>query len=149
MGSVIGRIVRELSTGSVRSDLQRHAPVESGTVVTTEGYNIAEYIIHAITAPDQHSQAETIRMATQATLKEADELGCEAISMPVLGTGAGDLPFEQRVKITGKALDSYYPDTLSSINLICRAEADYERVKHLRSQTGTPWVDRSLPSTQD
>jgi O-acetyl-ADP-ribose deacetylase (regulator of RNase III) len=143
MTSGIARTIRKQSSGQIYSDLQRYEPVDSGTAVVTRGYDITEYLVHAVTTSQRNTRAQNVRAATVDSLDQADQLGCGEVSIPVLGTGSGNLSFQAGVKIIGETVDAYQPERLATARIVCKSETKYNRAKRLCSQDGV-WVNRSL-----
>jgi O-acetyl-ADP-ribose deacetylase (regulator of RNase III) len=109
----------------------------------TWGYDLAEYIVHAVTSPIDNSRGQNVRAATTAALKQADELGCADIAIPVLGTGHGGLSFQAGVKIIGETIDGFQANRISVGQLVCHRQDRYERAQALCSQSEMPWVERT------
>lgn len=143
MSSGVARDIRDHSSEEIRADLQRYEPVSSGTAVVTRGYDIAEYLIHAVTTGQENTRAQNIRAATAASLERADRLACTDIAIPVLGTGKADLSIEAGVKIIGETIDAYRPTRLSTAQIVCKDRTKHDRAKQLCFQDGA-WVSRSV-----
>ena len=82
------RIVEECS---------RLAPVRLGAAVVTSGGALkAFYVIHAAgMQPGEKATAESIRLATRASLMRAEEKTIRSLAFPALGTGAGGSTVEE------------------------------------------------------
>jgi O-acetyl-ADP-ribose deacetylase (regulator of RNase III) len=143
MTSSVAKAVRLHCGGPVKSDLQRYESLAAGTVAVTQGYNLAEYLVHAATTPGENSRGQNVRSATREALKTADNLGCRTLAIPVLGTGAGNLPYQAGVKIIGEAVDAYDPDYLTETRIVCKTREKAEAAAELVDQDD-PWVERTL-----
>lgn len=143
MTSSIARTIREHNDGAIYDDLQRYDPVDGGTAVVTPGYDIAEYLIHAVATGDENTRAQNVRAATDESLTRADQLACDDIAVPLLGSGYGNLSAETSVKIIGETIDAYGPDRLSAAQVVCNDASKYTDAAEICSDQG-PWVGRSL-----
>jgi O-acetyl-ADP-ribose deacetylase (regulator of RNase III) len=99
-GGVAGAIVRA-GGRSIQAESDRVAPIELGDAIATEAGTLpAKWVIHAATMePGGPTSAETIRAATVATLRVADELGARSLGLVAFGTGVGGFPLESAATI--------------------------------------------------
>ena len=99
MGSGVAGALRRGAGGDINAEAMANGPVDLGEVAVTDAYDLdAEYVIHAAAMPhygDGQATTESIREATRNTLEQADELGCESIVIPILGTGVAGFDFER------------------------------------------------------
>lgn len=82
-------------------------------------------MIHAAATPhygDGRATSESIRDATRNTLETADELGCESLVVPILGTGAAGFDFETGAKLICEEIWTYEPTTLIDVRVIAYSE---------------------------
>jgi O-acetyl-ADP-ribose deacetylase (regulator of RNase III) len=133
MGSGVAGALRRGANGPINEEAMGKGPVGLGEVAITDAYDLdAEYVIHAAAMPhygDGRATEESIRNATRNALAKADELGCESLVMPVLGTGAAGFELERGAEFLGEEIDRYEPETLSDVRVIAYSQEDYETVK--------------------
>ncbi|MFW5917565.1 MAG: macro domain-containing protein [Halorubrum sp.] len=132
MGSGVAGALRRGANGPINEEAVSKGPVDLGDVAVTDAYDLdAEHVIHAAAMPhygDGRATAESIATATRRSLKRADELGCESIAIPVLGTGAAGFGLEEGARIVCSAVAEYEPETLRDARVIAYPEAAYETV---------------------
>lgn len=129
MGSGVAGAIRRKANGPINEDAVAKGPIELGTVAVTDGYNLsAEYVIHAAAMPhygDGQATQESIRNATKNALEKADELGCESLIIPVLGTGAAGFEFVTGAEFVCEEVARYEPTTLTDVRIIAYSDAEY------------------------
>jgi O-acetyl-ADP-ribose deacetylase (regulator of RNase III) len=108
MGSGVAGALRRGANGPINDVAVSKGPVDLGEVAVTDAYDLdAEYVIHAAAMPhygDGQATAESIRDATRRSLEKADELGCESVVIPILGTGAASFDFETGAQLVCEAV---------------------------------------------
>ncbi len=138
MGSGVAGALRRGANGPINEDAVSKGPVDLGAVAVTDAYELdAEYVIHAAAMPhygDGRATEESIREATQNALERADELGCESVVMPVLGTGAAGFEFETGAELVCEEVWAYTPETLSDVRVIAYSTAEYEALQDIANQ---------------
>ena len=144
MTSSISQQIQDRCEGSVYDDVQQFDPVSGGDAIVTHGYEIAEYLIHAVTSPGEDTRGQNIRASVNHALNIADKLACSDIAIPALGTGKAGFEFATSVKIIGETIDAYSSKRISSAHIVCNEKQKYNLANELCSQTKTPWVDRQL-----
>ncbi len=71
-----------------------------GAILTPSGGLPATFLIHvAVQGPDQPVSPSTVRLALLNGLRRAVEWGIESLSLPPLGTGAGNLEPEDAARL--------------------------------------------------
>jgi O-acetyl-ADP-ribose deacetylase (regulator of RNase III) len=76
-----------------------------GAILTPSGGLPAAFLIHvAVQSPDQPVSASTVRLALLNGLRRAVEWGIESLSLPPLGTGAGNLDPEDSARLVLEVL---------------------------------------------
>src|SRR4029077_10308095 len=82
---------------AVQDECHKIGTVPLGTAVITSGGLLkAKWIIHATVNPlGMWADAKSVRNATKAALKKADENKIKSLAFPALGTGAGALAVER------------------------------------------------------
>lgn len=138
MGSGVAGALRRGANGPINDEAVSKGPIDLGEVALTDAYDLdAEYVIHAAAMPhdgDGRATAESIREATRKSLEKADELGCESLVTPILGTGAAGFEFETGTQLVCEEIRSYEPSSLTDVRVIAYSEPEY--------QTLTEIVDR-------
>jgi O-acetyl-ADP-ribose deacetylase (regulator of RNase III) len=129
MGSGVAGALRRNAGGPINDDAVSKGPIDLGAVAVTDAYDLdAEHVIHAAAMPhygDGRATTESVRDATRNALLRADELGCESVVVPVLGTGAAGLEFEVGARCVCETIDSYEPSTLTDVRVIAYSEPQY------------------------
>ena len=107
-GGVAGAIKRK-GGQIIEQEAMAKGPIEIGeVVVTTAGALKAKHMIHAaVMGQDLMTDADKIRLATQNSLKQAEELKIQSIAFPALGTGVGVFPKEKCAQIMIDAVISH------------------------------------------
>src|SRR4051812_42661278 len=97
MGGGVSGAIRRVAGPDVQDECHKIGTVPLGTaVVTTGGLLKAQWIIHAAVNPlGMWSDAKSVRNATKAVLKRAEEKQVKRLAFPALGTGAGALAVER------------------------------------------------------
>ncbi|HZE97679.1 MAG TPA: macro domain-containing protein, partial [Planctomycetota bacterium] len=97
MGGGVSGAIRRVAGQAVQDECHKIGTVPLGTaVVTTGGLLKAQWIIHAAVNPlGMWADAKSVRNATKAVLKRADEKQIKRLAFPALGTGAGALAVER------------------------------------------------------
>jgi O-acetyl-ADP-ribose deacetylase (regulator of RNase III) len=135
MGSGVAGALRRSANGPINEEALSKGPVDLGGVAVTDAYDLdAEYVIHAAAMPhygDGRATSESIRDATRNTLEQADELGCESLVLPILGTGAASFDFETGAQLICEEVWSYEPTTLTDVRIIAYSEPEYQTVSEI------------------
>ena len=130
MGSGVAGALRRAANGPINEEAVSKGPVDLGEAAVTDAYDLeADYVVHAAAMPhygDGKATRESIREATLNALREAEELDCESVVLPVLGTGAAGFPFEEGARIVCEAVDDYEATTLSDVRVIAYSDEEYE-----------------------
>ncbi|WP_144925312.1 macro domain-containing protein [Halorubrum salsamenti] len=129
MGSGVAGALRRNAGGPINDEAVSKGPIDLGAVAVTDAYDFdADYVIHAAAMPhygDGRATVESVREATRNALAKADDLGCESVVVPVLGTGAAGLDFEAGARCVCETIDAYDPATLSDVRVIAYSDAEY------------------------
>lgn len=135
MGSGVAGALRRGAKGPINEEAVSKGSVDLGEVAVTDAYELnAEYVIHAVAMPhygDGRATDESIRDATRNTLEKADELSCESIVIPMLGTGAAGFDFETGAQLVCEEVWEYNPTTLNDVRVIAYSEPEYQTVKEI------------------
>lgn len=141
MGSGVAGALRRGANGPINEEAMSEGPVDLGGVAVTDAYDLdAEYVIHAAAMPhygDGRATEESIREATRSALEEAEELGCESIVVPILGTGAAGFDLETGARLVCGEIGRYEPTTLSDVRVIAYSDAEYETVEAVAGRVGS------------
>ena len=133
MGSGVAGALRRRADGPINDEATSKGPIELGEVAVTGAYDLdAEYVIHAAAMPhygDRKATEESIRSATRNTLQKADELGCESLVVPILGTGVAGFAFERGAQLLCEEIVAYEPTTLTDVRVIAYTDADYTQLQ--------------------
>ena len=97
MGGGVSGAIRRVAGQAVQDECHKIGTVPLGTAVVTSGGLLkAQWIIHAAVNPlGMWADAKSVRNATKAVLKRADEKQVKRLAIPALGTGAGALAVER------------------------------------------------------
>ena len=97
LGGGVSGAIRRVAGPAVQDECAAIGTVPLGTAVVTTGGNLkAPWIIHAAVNPlGLWADAKSVRNATRAALKKAEEKGVRKLAFPAIGTGAGALPVER------------------------------------------------------
>ena len=133
MGSGVAGALRRGAGGDINAEAMANGPVDLGEVAVTDAYDLdAEYVIHAAAMPhygDGQATTESIRKATRNTLAKADELGCESLVMPILGTGVAGFEFDLGAELICSVIAEYEPSTLADVRVIAYSDSEYESLQ--------------------
>lgn len=141
MGSGVAGALRRGANGPINEEAVSKGPVDLGEVAVTDAYDLdAEYVIHAAAMPhygDGRATAESIREATVNSLEEAEDLDCDSLVVPVLGTGAAGFSFEEGARIVCEAIEEYEATTLSDVRVIAYSQREYETLEDVAQDVRT------------
>jgi len=130
MGSGVAGALRRNAGGPINEAAVSKGPVELGGVAVTDAYELdADHVIHAAAMPhygDGLATEESVREATRNALATAEELGCESLVIPVLGTGAAGLGFEAGAETVCEAIEAHDPTTLTDVRVIAYSSEEFE-----------------------
>ncbi|MEF8853407.1 MAG: macro domain-containing protein [Haloarculaceae archaeon] len=138
MGSGVAGALRRAAGGPIDEEAISKGPVDLGEAAVTDAYDLdAEYVVHAAAMPhygDGQATRSSIADATTSALAAADDLGCESVVVPVLGTGAAGFSFEEGARIVCKAIRDYEPRVLSDVRVIAYSDAEYETLERVADE---------------
>ncbi|TQQ79843.1 Appr-1-p processing protein [Halonotius terrestris] len=133
MGSGVAGALRRGAGGDINAEAMANGPVDLGEVAVTDAYDLdAEYVIHAAAMPhygDGQATTVSIQDATQNALANADELGCESIVFPVLGTGVAGFDFERGAELICSVIADYESSSLTDVRVIAYSDSEYESLQ--------------------
>lgn len=135
MGSGVAGALRRGANGPINEAAMAEGPIDLGEAAVTDAFDLdADYVIHAAAMPhygDGRATRESIREATKNALETAEELGCESIVVPVLGTGAAGFDFETGAKIVCWAIDRFDAGALADVRVIAYTNAQYTTLERV------------------
>jgi len=94
MDAGVAAAIRRKAGDRLQDECERLAPIRLGAAAVTTGGNLrAHFVIHAAgMRPEEKATAESIRLATHASLMRAEEKAIRSLAFPALGTGVAGLP---------------------------------------------------------
>ena len=106
MGTGVAGAIRRKGGERVQEECERLAPIRLGAAAVTTGGNLkAHFVIHAVgMRPEDKASAESIRLATRASLMRAEEKAIRTVAFPAIGTGAAGFSMENCAEIMLKAV---------------------------------------------
>ena len=132
MGAGVAGAIKRSGGVEIEQEAVAKGPIEIGdAIATTAGELPYKRIIHAAAMGYQGGSmvpatAESIRDATTASLRVADEDGLRSIAFPALGTGVGGFSIEECAEIMVGAAQQYASNaetsTLERILFVLRDE---------------------------
>ncbi len=101
LGGGVSGAIRRVAGPAVQDECHKIGTVPLGTAVITTGGSLkAQWIIHAAVNPlGLWADAKSVRAATKAALRKADDKKIKRLAFPALGTGAGALAVERCAEI--------------------------------------------------
>ena len=132
MGAGVASTIKRKGGTIVEEDAVRQGPIEIGDVVVTTAGNLpANYVIHAaVMGPDLPSSADSVRRATLATLRRAEDLRLHSLAFPAFDTGVGRVDPKDSADAMVSALESHLtavrPSSLRQIHLVLFQDETYQ-----------------------
>lgn len=138
MGTGVAGALRAAGGEQLNEEAVSKGPVDLGGVVVTDGYELAaDHVIHAAAMEaGGRATAESIRTATSTTLFRAEEVGCESLVIPLLGTGVAGFSLENGARIICEELAAFEADSLTDVRVIAYSDDAYETVRDVAAETG-------------
>jgi len=101
MDAGVAAAIRRKAGERIEDDCERLAPIRLGAAAVTTGGSLkALFVIHAAgIRPGEKATAESIRLATQASLMRAEEKAIRSLAFPAIGTGAAGFPVPECASI--------------------------------------------------
>lgn len=124
------RRLEQVGGPAFQSQLRMHAALDIGAaVVTGAGELAAEFVIHAvIRSADEPVSAGGVRRALTSALQRAVDWQLERLTLPPIGTGAGNLSLEDAARIMVDVLAAAESSQLTHPQDVCIVvETDEER----------------------
>ncbi|MCA1899223.1 MAG: macro domain-containing protein [Chloroflexi bacterium] len=104
--------------------IRQHGTVSHANPAWTSGGSLpAKYVIHAVGPVwGDGDEDKKLADAVAGSLRVADELKCESISMPAISTGIFGFPKERAAGIIFSAIEKYFasapPQTLKTVRIV-------------------------------
>ena len=121
MGGGVAAALSRKGGPSIQKEAMSLAPIAVGAaVVTNAGKLFAKQVIHAPTMeqPGMKVGVENVRRATRAALLAAGRNGYETIAFPGMGTGTGQVPYDEAARAMVDELRAHKMPHPSTIWLI-------------------------------
>ncbi len=139
MGSGVAGALRRGAGDELNEAAVEEGPVDLGEIAVTDAFDLdADYVIHAAAMPhygDGKATEESIQEAMWNSLETADELGCESLVVPVLGTGAAGFAFERAADLICSEIADYKPESLVDVQVIAYGDDQYELLRKVAERT--------------
>jgi O-acetyl-ADP-ribose deacetylase (regulator of RNase III) len=106
MDTGVAGAIRRKAGERIQDDCERLAPIRLGAAAVTTGGNLkALFIIHAASMPPgEKATAESLRLATRASLMRAEEKAIRSMAFPAIGAGVAGLSMAECAPIMLKAV---------------------------------------------
>ena len=135
MGSGVAGALRRVGGEALNEAALAEGPVELGAVAVTGAFDLdADWVIHAAAMPhygDHRATEASIRAATRNALAAAEERGCRSVVVPVLGTGAAGVPFEDGARFVCEAVAAFDAARLEDVRVIAYADDEFEALERV------------------
>jgi len=121
MGGGVALAIKRAGGAEIEKEAVARAPIPVGmAVATTAGHLPFRYVVHAPTMkrPRQRIPPENVGAATRAALETADELGCESLAIPGLGTRTGKVNPTVAAREMLAAIAAFKPKKLRHVVLV-------------------------------
>ncbi len=106
MDAGVAGAIRRKAGERIQEECERVAPIRLGEAAVTTGVTLkALFVIHAASMrPGEKATAESLRLATRASLMRAEEKGIRSMAFPALGTGAAGFSIAECAPIMLRAV---------------------------------------------
>jgi O-acetyl-ADP-ribose deacetylase (regulator of RNase III) len=106
LGAGVAGAIRKHGGEIIQDECDRIGPIRLGeAAVTTGGSLKAFFVIHAASMRlGESTTADSLRLATRASLLRAEEKAIKSIAFPALGTGVAGFPIEECAQIMLKTV---------------------------------------------
>ena len=129
MSTGVGGAIKHRGGDAIEFEAVRQGPAAVGSaVVTGPGLLACRHIIHAVSlGADRRTSAEAIGSATRSALRAADDLGCESIAFPALGTGVGGYPLDEAAQVMIESCRAELPSctSVTTVTFALKGTATY------------------------
>ena len=106
MDAGVAAAIRRKAGERIEEECERLAPIRLGEAAVTSGINLkALFVIHAASMrPEEKATADSLRLATRASLMRAEEKGIRSMAFPAMGTGAAGFSLAECAQIMLKSV---------------------------------------------
>jgi O-acetyl-ADP-ribose deacetylase (regulator of RNase III) len=106
MDTGVAAAIRRKAGERIQEECERLAPIRLGDAAVTSAVNLkAFFVIHAASMrPGEKATAESLRLATSASLMRAEEKGIRSMALPAIGTGVAGFSVAECAPIMLKAV---------------------------------------------
>ena len=106
MDAGVAGVIRRKAGEHIQEECERLAPIRLGAAAVTTGGNLkAHFIIHAASMRlEEKASAESICLATRASLMRAEEKAIRSVAFPAIGTGVAGFSLAECAPIMLKAV---------------------------------------------
>lgn len=106
METGVAAAIRRQAGEHIPEECERLAPIRLGAAAVTTGGSLkAHFVIHAAgMRPEERASAESIRLATHASLMRAEGKAIRSLALPAIGTGAAGFSLEECASIMLKVV---------------------------------------------
>jgi O-acetyl-ADP-ribose deacetylase (regulator of RNase III) len=129
LGSGVAGAIRSRGGPSIQAECDAHGPVAvGGAAITGAGELPARFVIHAASMPPGGTADEqSVRASVRASLRLAEEAGCETIAVPAIGAGIAGFPMQRCAEILLEEARAHLAagGSLAEIRFVLRGEPSY------------------------
>jgi len=119
MNRGLSGVLKKAGGEEIEKEAVASAPISTDKPVATSPSTLPlKHIIHTVTIQDEQTSAEIILRATKSALQLAEELECEVVAIPGLGTGVGGISPEEASKAIINAIKEHNATNIKDIILI-------------------------------
>lgn len=140
MGSGVAGALRRRGGEELNREAVALGPVPLGGVAVTKAYGLpARYVIHAAAMPhygDGMATEKSIRNAVRNSLRKADELQCETMTIPALGCGVAGFSLKKGAVIILKEITSFKPRFLKKVTFVLYLEDELQEALKAAQELG-------------
>lgn len=106
MEAGVAGAIRRKAGEHIQEECERLAPIRLGEAAVTTGGNLrAHFVIHAANMrPEEKATADSIRLATHASLMRAEEKAIRSLAFPAIGTGVAGFSMAECASIMLKVV---------------------------------------------
>jgi O-acetyl-ADP-ribose deacetylase (regulator of RNase III) len=106
MDTGVAGAIRRKAGERIQEECERLAPIRLGEAAVTTGVNLkALFVIHAASMrAEEKATAESLRLATRASLMRAEEKAIRSMAFPAIGTGVAGFSMSECAPIMLKAV---------------------------------------------
>jgi O-acetyl-ADP-ribose deacetylase len=124
--------------------IREHGPVSHSHPAWTSGGHLpARYVIHAVGPVwGDGDEDKKLSEAVTGSLRLAGELSCFSIAMPAISTGIFGFPKDRAARIIFSAIEGYWADNSSSLNIVKLVLFDQPTVDVFLKSFHSKWAEK-------